>query len=98
MHTLSNYPAWYRVIEEQVGLSRYVKWTCVSCLTGARKPAAEAFLAATRLTGRAPAECVLIDDSRENCAGAEGVGMAAIHFQNAAELRRELTARGLLPR
>ncbi len=31
MHTLSNYPTWYRIIEEQLALSRYVQWSYVSC-------------------------------------------------------------------
>ena len=42
MHTLSNYPVWYRVIEEKLELSRYLRWTFVSCLAGVQKPHPEA--------------------------------------------------------
>ncbi|MEM6996953.1 MAG: hypothetical protein AAF721_41000, partial [Myxococcota bacterium] len=38
MHTLSNYPAWYRLIEARLQLSRSIRWTFVSCKTGLRKP------------------------------------------------------------
>lgn len=62
VHTLSNYPVWYRTIEERLLLSRYLQWTFVSCNTGVRKPAPEAFLGAARELGRPPAECLLIDD------------------------------------
>ena len=96
VHTLSNYPLWYRTIEEKLKLSRYVEWTFVSCITGLRKPAQEAFLNASRHLGRAPRECVLIDYSSENCAAAGVAGMPAIHFHNAADLRLELGSRGLI--
>ena len=38
MHTFSNYPEWYRMIEERLGVSRFAKWSFVSCLIGFRKP------------------------------------------------------------
>src|SRR5437868_12706088 len=43
MHALSNYPSWYRLIDERLGLSRYVRLSFVSCDTGVRKPAPAAF-------------------------------------------------------
>jgi HAD superfamily hydrolase (TIGR01509 family) len=97
IHALSNYPSWYRTIEEKLRLSRYLQWTSVSCNTGVRKPAPEAFLGAANLAGRPPENCLLIDDSAENCAGAAAVGMRAIRFRGAGELRRELAGLGLLP-
>ena len=56
MHTLSNYPVWYRVIEEKLRLSRYLHWTFVSCLAGVQKPRTEAFLAAARAVKRPPGD------------------------------------------
>jgi len=47
---------------------------------------------------RQPRECVLIDDSRKNCAGAQRAGMPAIWFRGAPELRAELKRLGLLTR
>jgi FMN hydrolase / 5-amino-6-(5-phospho-D-ribitylamino)uracil phosphatase len=31
MHTVSNYPIWYRWIEEKLKLSHFLPWTFVSC-------------------------------------------------------------------
>lgn len=96
MHALSNYPSWYELIEEKLGLSRYLAWTFVSCRIGVRKPDPEAYLGAARQTGRPPAEHLFVDDREPNCAAARAVGMDAIRFHDAAQLRRELTERGLL--
>ena len=53
MHTLSNYPPWYRMIEERLRLSDYVLWSFVSCHTGVRKPDPEAYLGAAGASLRA---------------------------------------------
>jgi 2-haloacid dehalogenase len=45
--------------------------------------------------GLVPHEAVFIDDNRDNVAGAEAVGMAAIRFTDADALRRELAGLGL---
>ena len=96
MHALSNYPSWYRRIEERLGLSRWLEWSFVSCETGVRKPDPEAYLGAARAL-RLPAErCVFVDDRADNCAAARAVGMDAIRFEGAAALRDALGARGLL--
>jgi len=96
LHALSNYSPWYRWIEEELGLSRYIAWSFVSCDTGLRKPAREAFLGATRALGIAPGACLLVDDRAENCRAAREVGMAAVEFAGAAALRAELARRGLV--
>jgi HAD superfamily hydrolase (TIGR01509 family) len=96
MHTLSNYPPWYRLIEAKVGLSRWMPWTFVSCNTGVRKPAPEAFLGAAAALGVEPASCVFVDDQPANCEAAARHGMDAIQFTDATALRASLLARGLL--
>jgi FMN hydrolase / 5-amino-6-(5-phospho-D-ribitylamino)uracil phosphatase len=97
MHALSNYPEWYTWIEERVGLSRYVRWSFVSCRTGVRKPDPAAFRRAAASLKRAPEECLFIDDRLNNCEAARGVGMAALQFVgDVARLRRELGLLGLL--
>lgn len=54
------------------------------------KPSAEFFrLMLNRFSLQAD-ECVFVDDNLANVQGALGVGMHAIHFQNAAQLRTEL--------
>jgi epoxide hydrolase-like predicted phosphatase len=55
------------------------------------KPQPEIYrLAADRLEVR-PEECIFVDDLRENCEGAEAVGMTAILHRNAAETIARLT-------
>jgi HAD superfamily hydrolase (TIGR01509 family) len=97
MHVLSNYPVWWSLIEERVGLARYAAWSFVSCRTGLRKPDPAAFEGAARALGVAPEECLLIDDRPDNCDAARRLGMAALRFIDAAQLREALVERGLLP-
>lgn len=95
MIALSNYPVWYRIIDDALGLSRYLDWTGVSCETGVRKPLPAAYLGAAAAIGREPGACLLVDDREANCDGARAVGMPSVLFEDAAALRRELTARAL---
>jgi len=96
MHCMSNYPRWFEVVEDCLQLSRYLPWTFVSCKTGLRKPAAEAYLHAARQLQREPRECLFIDNKQNNCDAARAVGMDAVHFSDAEQLRSELAQRGLL--
>ena len=45
---------------------------------GMHKPQPEIFRLGAEKVGRAPEQCVFVDDLRENCAGAEAVGMTAV--------------------
>jgi HAD superfamily hydrolase (TIGR01509 family) len=96
MHALSNYPVWWRLIEKQLALSRFLSWRFVSCRTGVRKPDAEAYLGAARTLGRAPGACLLVDDRRVNVEAARAVGMPAIRRTGTPSLRAALVERGLL--
>lgn len=96
MHMLSDYSVWYQLIEEALGLSRYLPWTFVSCVTGVCKPDAAAFLGPPRVLRVPVSQCILIDDKQSNCAAASALGLQSIRFSNATELRRELTARRIL--
>jgi putative hydrolase of the HAD superfamily len=97
MHLLSNYPEWYRLCDEQLGVSRYVEPSFVSCRTGVRKPSSEAYLNACRALDLPPEQCLFVDDREPNCAAARAVGMDAIRFEgDAAQLRAQLAQRGLL--
>lgn len=97
MHTLSNYPEWYTWIEERLGVSRYVRWSFVSCHTRLRKPEPAAYELAARELGLAPGQLLFIDDRRSNCDGARAAGMAALHFDgDVAELEAGLRQAGLL--
>lgn len=94
IHALSNYPEWFEAIEQRLGLSRYLRWSFVSCRTGVRKPAAAAFTGAAAALGVRPRECLLIDDREENCRAARALGMEAVHFTAAEALAAELARRG----
>jgi HAD superfamily hydrolase (TIGR01509 family) len=98
IHALSNYSVWYELIDEKLRLSRYLKWTFVSCRTGVRKPDPEAFLGPCRTLGLDPAACLFIDDQPANVAVARGLGMDAILFRDAPTLRRDLGELGILSR
>jgi len=64
------------------------------------KPQPEIYRLAAERLGMEPAECIFVDDLRENCEGAEAVGMTAIRFcdpqQTIAHLA-ELTGVALAP-
>lgn len=55
----------------------------ISGEVGLHKPSAEIFELGAERLGLAPADCVFVDDLRENCAGAEAVGMTAILHRGA---------------
>lgn len=95
MHVLSNYPRWYQLIEEKLGVSRYMPWTFVSCHTGTRKPDAAAYTGAAQRLGVSAEACLFVDDRALNCRGARAVGMSAIEFGDAAQLTDALRERGL---
>jgi HAD superfamily hydrolase (TIGR01509 family) len=96
MHAFSNYPRWYALIEEALGLSAWVQWSFVSCDTRLRKPDPAAYLHASRTLGVEPSACLFVDDRESNCAAAREQGMDAVHFTDAAALRRALIERGVL--
>jgi putative hydrolase of the HAD superfamily len=56
----------------------------ISAEVGLHKPQPEIYLLASKRLGVEPERCVFIDDLRENCAGAEAVGMTAILHRDAA--------------
>ncbi len=95
LHALSNYPVWYKLIEERLRLSRYMSWRFVSCKTGVRKPDAAAYSNAAQALGVPPSRCLFVDDREQNCEAAEAVGMESVLFTSAPALRKELAARSL---
>ncbi|HYQ27013.1 MAG TPA: HAD family phosphatase [Polyangiaceae bacterium] len=99
MHALSNYPVWYRWIEERLRLSRFMSWRFVSCELGLRKPDPAIFEHAIAALGVEAARCVFIDDRAGNCEAAAACGMRAIHFRgDARSVASELAELGLTAR
>ncbi|MCH9687196.1 MAG: HAD family phosphatase [Deltaproteobacteria bacterium] len=96
MHALSNYPPWYALIERRLSLSRYLKWSFVSCELGLRKPDPAIYEHAAKTLGLPPTACVFVDDRADNCDAARATGMDAVCFTAADALREALVGRGLL--
>jgi FMN phosphatase YigB (HAD superfamily) len=96
MHALSNYPIWYEMIEEKLGLGRYLEWSFVSCRTGLRKPDPQAFIHAAKVLGAPTHDCLFIDDRPVNVEAARAVGMDALHMSGIDVLRRQLQERRII--
>lgn len=92
MHALSNYPNWYHEIEAACGLSRYLKWSFVSCDMGLRKPDPQIFREVAQRLGRPPAELLFVDDAQRNVDAARKEGWHAIRFESADSLRSAVQA------
>jgi 2-haloacid dehalogenase len=63
---------------------------------GVIKPDPAIYNLLLKRNGLDASQCLFIDDSRKNIAGAEAVGMSGHHFTSPAALRQTLSARGLL--
>jgi HAD superfamily hydrolase (TIGR01509 family) len=90
MHTFSNYPEWYQMIEERLRVSRFVDWTFVSCLVGLRKPDPAAYSHVLRELGVRADRCIFIDDRVRNCQAAAEAGIHAIRFEGVDALHEAL--------
>jgi putative hydrolase of the HAD superfamily len=66
-----------------------------SCELGICKPDPAIYLHTCEKLKVAPPQTLFLDDKPENIAAAAGVGLNAIQFENIAQLRRDLEARGL---
>jgi putative hydrolase of the HAD superfamily len=62
----------------------------ISGEVGLHKPQPEIYELGAERVGVAAAECVFVDDLRENCAGAEAVGMTAVLHRGAERTLPEL--------
>lgn len=98
VHAITNFSVEkFRPTLERFPFLRRFGQTVVSGEVGLLKPEPAIYRLLCERAGLLPGDAVFIDDSRENCEGAEAVGMRAHHFQGAGRLRRALEAYGLLP-
>ena len=79
----------------QFQLRREFKAFFSSCFVGIRKPDEGIYKIALEVTQRQPEECLFIDDRELNLECAQQLRMRTIHFQDAAQLRRDLAANGV---
>lgn len=86
------------LVSNSIGEGRYDRSTfpelfdgvVISAEVGLHKPQPEIFLMGAERAGVAPEECVFVDDLRENCEGAQAVGMTAILHRGAAQTIPEM--------
>jgi epoxide hydrolase-like predicted phosphatase len=69
----------------------------ISAEVGLHKPQPEIYRLAAERLGAASEECIFVDDLRENCEGAEAVGMTAIRHRSATESIAKLAELTELP-
>ncbi|WP_432476185.1 HAD-IA family hydrolase [Nocardioides sp. GXQ0305] len=81
---------------DTLGLGTEVDVVISSAVLGLAKPDPAAFVEAARRCGRAPGDCLFVDDSAANVAGARSVGMDAHEFTSPPALRALLVASGLI--
>lgn len=96
MHAFSNYPVWYELIEQRLGLSRFLQWTFVSCRTGLRKPDPAAYVRVLEELGIPAAQLTLVDDRESNCAAARRGGIDAMRFEGESSIRAYLAEHDVL--
>jgi putative hydrolase of the HAD superfamily len=86
------------LVSNSMGAGRYDRATfpelfdgvVISGEVGMHKPQPEIFLLGAERAGVAPEQCVFVDDLRENCNGAEAVGMTAVLHRGAETTVPEL--------
>ena len=82
--------SWGTGIYEPRMLAELFDSVVISGEVGLHKPQPEIYELGAERLGVAPADCVFVDDLRENVAGAEAVGMTAILHRDPADTVAEL--------
>jgi putative hydrolase of the HAD superfamily len=83
----------YRI--DKFALRDYFENFFSSCYLGVRKPDAEIFHLALKITQRSPGECILIDDRGLNLECAREVGLRTVLYKNLPQLREDLASFGI---
>lgn len=98
VHAITNWSAelWPVGVAVHPRLGEVFGVTVVSGIEGLIKPDARIYSALCERAGLAAADCLFIDDSKANVAGARDFGMQAHHFTDPEALAAELNQRGLL--
>jgi putative hydrolase of the HAD superfamily len=89
--------SWGRTIYDAGLIEELFDAVVISGDVGLHKPQPEIYRLACERLGVEPADAVFVDDLRENCKGAEAIGMRAILHRDARDTVGELGALGLFP-
>ena len=82
-------------IRERYEFPSFVRGAILSHELGIRKPDPAIYRAAMKLSGTKPEETVFVDDLKPNVESAKELGMIAIRFKNADDLRRRFETLGI---
>jgi FMN phosphatase YigB (HAD superfamily) len=98
VHAITNWSAetWPAGVAAWPELGTAFEVTVVSGEHRVLKPDARIFAILCEMAGVSPGDCLFIDDSLKNVAGAQAFGMDTIHFTGPDALARGLAERGLL--
>nr|WP_286174212.1 HAD-IA family hydrolase [Rhodobacter sp. NTK016B] len=98
IHAITNFSAetWPEALRLHPRLGQVFDVTLVSGQMRIIKPDRRIFEALTDRTGARPGDCLFIDDSAPNIAGARAAGWRTHLFDGPARLERALVAEGLL--
>ncbi len=75
--------SWGRTTYDEALIDELFDAAVISGDVGLHKPEPEIFRLGAERIGLPPEECVFVDDLKENCAGAEAVGMTAVLHRGA---------------
>ncbi|MBC9246955.1 HAD family phosphatase [Paracoccus sp. 11-3] len=97
LYAITNWAAetWPQALRQYPRLNGLFTDIVVSGIEALLKPEAAIYLTLCQRNNLRPEDCLFIDDSLANVQGARKIGMDAIHFTSAAELRSELAVRGI---
>lgn len=79
------------------GLNELFDAVVVSGDEGVAKPHPDIYHRMSETTGSSPDACIMIDDLKENCEGAEIAGMRSIHFISNDGIISDLRKRNIIP-
>ncbi len=98
LYAITNWGAetWPAALATYPRLSQVFRDIVVSGEVGLLKPEPEIYRLLMVRNDLEAEDCLFIDDTLANVAGARALGMDAIHFTDAPDLARELAARGLI--
>lgn len=99
LYALSNWSAeTFAITRDRYPFLGWFKGIVVSGEEGIRKPDPRIFRILLDRNGLRPETTAFVDDVEENVAAAAALGMIGLRFKDAARLRRDLAALGLLAR
>lgn len=96
LEAASNYPVWYRMIDDKLHLGNHLGLNYISCEMGVRKPAEEFFAYILDDLDGKPGDMLFVDDRPDNCQGASRLGIRTHRFTGVTGLLDRLSEMDLL--